>query len=439
MANFNKFVCMDTPDLKVYTTDATARLDYILSLLLGNILGLRYQVITDRRKIGNTPLINYSSDKISGAFHIFPAQLLAESNVRALTPGVEYQGELPVLFPSNGRGDIPFDIFSASFYLVSRYEEHLPFTPDRHGRYPAGESVAARNGFLQRPVVDLWTKQMALELIKKFPFLTFRRNEYRSLITFDIDQAFAYRGKGFLRGAAGLVSDMVKGGGYERVQSLSGGVRDPFDVYDYIIETLDSRAADTIFFLPYGKLSEFDRNTPAGSRMYRDLAKRLSDRFSTGIHFSYSSGHDSELMAREVKRFLQACETAPDKSRQHYLLLSFPDTYRALIANNIHHDYTMGYASDTGFRAGISRPFRFYDLPGNRITRLTVHPFQIMDVTLKNYLKLSPAEAISVAGRLMEETKKAGGVFTSIWHNSNLTERDGWEGWREVFEFVVKN
>lgn len=429
---------MDTPDLKVYTTDDTDRLNYILSLMLGGILGLRYQVVTDRRKIGNTPFINYSSEKIAGAFHIPPSGLLAEAGVRDIHPEVEVWGDLPILFPSNGRGDIPFDIFSASFYLVARYEEYLTFKPDRHGRYPAGDSVAARNGFLQKPVIDLWTRKMALELIRKFPFLTFRRNEFRSQITFDIDQAFAYRGKGFLRGAAGLVSDMVKGAGYERVQSLSGGVKDPFDVYDYIIETVGARAADTIFFLPYGKLSEFDRNTPAGSRMYRELAKRLSESFKTGIHFSYSSGSDYTMMDREVKRYIHACEGRPDKSRQHYLLLSFPGTYRALIANNIQHDYTMGYAADTGFRASIARPFRFYDLLNDRETNLTIHPFQIMDVTLKDYLKLSPSMAIGVADNLMEETKKAGGVFTSVWHNSNLTERDGWEGWREVFEHVVK-
>lgn len=429
---------MDTPDLKVYTTDASARLEYILSLLLGDILGLRYKVVSDRRKIGNTPFINYSSEKIAGAFHIYPSGLLTEFGLRGMTPAVESWGDLPILFPSEGNGDIPFDIFSASFYLVVRYEEYLNFKPDRHGRYPAGESVAARNGFLQKPVVDLWTRKMALELIKKFPFLTFRRNRFRSLITFDIDQAFAYRGKGFLRGAAGLVSDMVKGGGYERVQSLSGGIKDPFDVFDYIIETIGSREADTIFFLPYGNLSEFDRNTSAGSRMYRELAKRLSESFQTGVHFSYRSGHNKTMMASEIKRYTKACEGLPNKSRQHYLLLTFPDTYRALIANNIQHDYTMGYAADTGFRAGIARPFRFYDLLNEKATQLTIHPFQIMDVTLRDYLKLSPSMAIRVADTLIEETIKAGGVFTSLWHNSNLTERDGWEGWREVFEHIIK-
>jgi hypothetical protein len=429
---------MDTPDLKVYTTDATARLEYILSLMLGDILGLRFQVVTDRRKIGNTPFINYSSEKIAGAFHICPSGLLTETGVRDIHPVAELWEDLPIIFPSRSSGDIPFDIFSASFYLVVRYEEYLTFTPDRHGRFPAGESVAARNGFLQKPVVDLWTRKMALGLIRKFPFLTFRRNEFRSLITFDIDQAFAYRGKGFLRGAAGLVNDIVKGSGYERVQSLSGGAKDPFDVYDYIIETVGTRAEDTIFFLPYGNLSEYDRNTPAGSSMYRALAKRLTESFRTGVHFSYSSGHNKVMMAREIKRYTQACEGLPDKSRQHYLLLTFPDTYRALIANNIQHDYTMGYAADTGFRASIARPFRFYDLLNDNATHLTIHPFQIMDVTLKDYLKLSPSMAIGVADNLMEETKKAGGIFTSIWHNSNLTERDGWEGWREVFEFVVK-
>jgi hypothetical protein len=45
-------------------------------------------------------------------------------------------------------GDLPFDPLAATFYLVSRYEEYLPFIPDEHGRFPAKQSFAFSNGFL---------------------------------------------------------------------------------------------------------------------------------------------------------------------------------------------------------------------------------------------------------------------------------------------------
>jgi hypothetical protein len=428
---------METIDIKLYTEKTTPRLEYIVKLILGQILGLKFDLITDKRKIGNTPLINYSREKINGSFHIIPGGLVTESGIRDFAPPIGSFNEIITLFPDDHAGDIPFDIFSASFFLVSRYEEYLPFIPDKHGRFPASSSVAYRSGFLQKPVIDLWAKQMALALIKKFPFLAFKRNEFKSLVTFDIDHAFAFRGKGFFRGAAGLVSDMIRGGGIERVQTVSGSSKDPFDVYDYIIEKIRENGSEATFFLPFGRRSEFDNNTPADSHLYIDLSRKLSEQFQTGIHFSYTSGTDDSSMSREMRKFTQALGSKPLISRQHYLLLSFPSTYRSLISNNIQSDFTMGYASEPGYRAGISRPFRFYDLGSEQETQLIISPFQIMDVTLKDYRKLSPSGAINIIEELVTETRNVGGLFTSIWHNSNLTDRDEWNGWRAVFEYVL--
>jgi hypothetical protein len=428
---------MDSFDIKVYTTTDHPRLEYILSVILGSILGLNYVVITDRRKTGLTPVINYSNEMISGSFKVPVSGLLSQSVVNKMVPGSGEWKDLPVLFPSETDSDIPFDIFAASFFLVSRYEEYTEEVRDRHGRYPAEASTAFRLGFLDRPVVDLWTKQLALRLIMKFPFLAFRSNHFTSMASFDIDQAFAYRGKGFFRGAAGLVSDIVKGEGIERIRSVSGNAKDPFDVYDYIFDTIRSNNTRALFFLPFGSWSEFDKNSHSGSRLYQALISRITDSFEAGIHFSYNSGKDHSLMMRETDRYRTITGVEPECSRQHYLLLSFPSTYRALIENKIKCDYTMGYASCTGFRAGIARPFRFYDLQAETETDLIINPFQLMDVTLRDYLKLTPEGAMKVADNLIAETRAAGGQFISIWHNSNLTERDGWEGWREVLEYIL--
>jgi hypothetical protein len=429
---------MDAVDVKLYTDKHTPRLDYIAGILLGEILGLKYSVITDRRKIGNTPVINYSDEEISGSFRIVPSGLLAEDSIVTSIPSVIDSGDVPILFPSES-GDLAFDIMAASFWMISRYEEYLPFTPDVHGRFPAEASLACRHGFLQIPVIEKWIRRLSLGLIRHFPFLAFRRQEFKSYVTFDIDQAYAYRGKGMLRGAAGLVTDVMKGGGKERLRSLSGAEKDPYDVYDYIFKTIDSVKANAIFFLPFGSWSEYDKNNPADSKLYRQLTVHITERYTTGIHFSYNCGRNHKLAAKEMRRFSRVTGRNPEESRQHYLLLDFPGTYRALETAAIKTDYSLGYASAPGFRAGISRPFRFYDLKSERITNLTVAPFAIMDVTLKDYLKLSPSDAKSKVGELLSELRNTGGSFVSIWHNSSLTERNGWEGWREVFEFTVKN
>jgi hypothetical protein len=126
------------------------------------------------------------------------------------------------------------------------------------------------------------------------------------------------------------------------------------------------------------------------------------------------------------------------KSRQHFLKLKFPQTYQTAIKAGITDDYTMGFASLAGFRAGTCTPFPFFDLGKNAQTNLTIHPFQIMDVTLKDYLNLQPEEAWLLTSKLMDEVKKVNGTFAYLFHNESLHDLDQWQGWRGVFEQILE-
>ena len=65
-----------------------------------------------------------------------------------------------------------------------------------------------------------------------------------------------------------------------------------------------------------------------------------------------------------------------------------PETYRNLIEFDITDDYTMGYAAQPGFRASTCSSFNFYDLDREQETKLRVHPFCIMDASLRHYLNV---------------------------------------------------
>jgi hypothetical protein len=126
------------------------------------------------------------------------------------------------------------------------------------------------------------------------------------------------------------------------------------------------------------------------------------------------------------------------KSRQHFLKLKFPKTYQNLLKSGITDDYTMGFASLSGFRAGTCTTFPFFDLSHNRCTEIMIHPFQVMDVTLKNYLLLSPEKAWQQIEEIMLEVKKVNGTFISLWHNESLKDTGHWLGWRKVFEKILE-
>ncbi len=125
-------------------------------------------------------------------------------------------------------------------------------------------------------------------------------------------------------------------------------------------------------------------------------------------------------------------------SRQHYLRFTIPNTYRSLIEAGIRHEYSLGYAETIGFRAGTSFPFQWFDLERNEVTALQIHPFCIMDVSLKNYLNLSSQEAIKTIQTMLDEIQKVNGHFISIWHNESLSNYLDWKGWSEVYESIFE-
>jgi hypothetical protein len=115
-----------------------------------------------------------------------------------------------------------------------------------------------------------------------------------------------------------------------------------------------------------------------------------------------------------------------------------PASYSNAIKAGIEEDYSMGYPEEPGFRAGIARPFFFYNLIDDIQTNLKIVPFQVMDGTLSDYKNFDRDKSMEVISKLISETRKVGGLFVSIWHNTSLLDNEECKGWREVFEFMIK-
>jgi hypothetical protein len=385
--------------------------------------------------------INYAQKPICGAFNIFATGLLNESGISQQEPDVTKHHEQTLLFPAPGGFDLPFDLFSAVFYLLSRYEEYLPFKPDRHGRFEANQSLAFRHNFIEEPVIDQWLEMLKNALELTYSELRFPRRVFRFVSTFDVDSPWAYLHKGPLHTAYGLIKNVLKLNLPEirqRVNVLRGKSPDPFDNYDYIRQTEQRYKFCSVFFFLSGNYGRYDVNYALNTLHFRNFLDRLKSERTIGIHPSYKSNKSDDLLRSEFERFSPFLGKKPEISRQHFLILKFPYTYRRLISLGINTDYSMGYSSCTGFRAGTSMPFRFYDLMDECETQLLIHPFQVMDVTLKQYLGLEPGEAIDRINRLVEKVKAVNGTFTSLWHNESLSEQGDWRGWRVVFEGMVK-
>jgi len=426
------------PIIQVYSENLDApRLNYAVDLVLGTILGLEY-IITDKPE-REGPLINYSNDRSVGGIFIQPEDLLFEKGIRKQDIWIAHMGDLPLFFQQPPEAGFPLDIFAFSFYMVSRYEEYLPFPSDEHGRFAAESSLAYKHSFLDIPIVDIWAGRLGQTLSLLYPSVRLPEKKFSSLLTIDVDQPFAYRSKGILRNLGGLFVDIIKKRDASlRLRCMTRREIDPYDTYDYINEIADKNNCPVSYFFSAGKRAKFDLNPDPTRHCYMKLIKMLSEKFVTGLHPSYLSGSDINLLEQEKDILEEVSGKKIEVSRQHYIMLKFPGTYRTLIRLGIRTDYSLGFIREPGFRGGIARPFFFYDIESEEKTGLTLVPFQYMDGTLQQYKRYTADEAVRQIERLAGVTKEVGGLFVSIWHNTSLTEKDGWEGWRSVFENAVK-
>ncbi len=386
-------------------------------------------------------VIYYGQVPVPGAFNIFASGLSGETAIREFEPAVLRNGRQTMLFPAPEGFDLPFDLFSAVFYLLARYEEYLPFRADEHGRFEADQSLAFREGFLEEPVVDQWIEMLKIALVNKYPGLNPVKRNFRYESTFDVDNPWAYLHKGFFRTAGGFIKNMLQMNYPEfklRLNALRGKRPDPYDTYDYILDREKQYGFLSSFFFLSGGYDRYDSNYALGTPAFKNLLKRLKPGRTMGIHPSHRSNRSMELLQFEVERFSRFLGSKAEASRQHFLILRFPETYRRLMKMGLKEDHSMGYASGIGFRAGTSRPFRFYDLGFECETNLLVHPFIVMDVTLQQYLGLKPDEALDRISAIVEKIKAVNGIFTSLWHNESLSENGVWKGWRRVYEEMIR-
>lgn len=431
--------------LLVYLPRETNRTKYIFRLILGDLLGLDFKTTTDIEafKIYTGPRFSYCRVAPDDALHITSHNLLFQRGIETTETGFGLLNGHPILFKTfNPRSSLPFDLFAASFYMVSRYEEYLPYRRDEYGRFSAKESLAHQKGFLHKPVVNIWSLLLKDVLLQHWADLRFKLPVYRCEPTIDIDAAYSLRHKGLLRTLGGFGKSLKKLNFYEialRARVITGVVPDPFDVFEQFHELHEKLNLKPIFFILFADYGRFDKNIPVQNQTFRMLVKSLADNAKVGIHPSFQSNNSFSILRREVGQFGSLLNTEITRSRQHFLKLDLPVTYRNLINLDISDDYSMGFAADAGFRAGICASFNFYDLDLDAETPLRIHPFTVMDGTMKDYLNLSNQQAVEFATNLIREVKNVGGVFSTLWHNETFSETGRWIGWRNVYTQILEN
>lgn len=369
---------------------------------------------------------------------IFYTEKLNDSQVCIPYSGFLEEGENDVHF--NWKDGVLFinnteDDLASIFFLLTCTETYINDQRDEHGRF-LGKFSELPTEFYLTPYVDVLLEKLKQELIKKTDLkdTDFKKTTFKIQPTFDIDVAWAYGHRSSLRTFASKTKDIFKSNKSrisERKNVLKGQQEDPYNTYSTIEKIANKHDVHTFFLL--GKYGRFDKNISPKDPDLRDLIQRLDKKTKVGIHPSYQSKSEIQLK-KEIDTLKAITDEEVKHSRQHYLRLDIPQTYRKLASSGIEHDFSMGFADIPGFRAGTSIPYPFYDLEKEEILPITVHPFAYMDGTLNEYMQLSPKEAIKIVSELKSVVQKYDGIFSFIWHNDTINDEGKWKGWKSVFD-----
>jgi hypothetical protein len=432
-------------ELLIYTPRITSRIRYITDYLFRDYL-LFNCVLTDSEsefQASESIKLSYGKCPLGNELFIGQHILLLDNGIESQAIDLLEFGGMPAFFTVDAQGSpFPFDVFAAAFYLITRYEEYLPFTPDKFGRYSPKNALAVKAGFLDKPLVNIWAQRLLAELQRRYPDVTFPKRKFDYLPTYNIDQPYAYLHRGIWHNLGGLLKHLFQ----KRFQEAKGQFqtmiryrKDPYDTHGFQLALRHQFGFSPRYFVLCAlHASSYEQTLPCNSRYVKRLIQRIKEGGTMGIHLSFGASSDKEKIEKEKRKLSELAGNQIDMSRQHYLLLSMPQTYQSLLDNGIKEDYSMGYASRAGFRASVATPFRWFDLSKNEVTSLVVYPFAYMDGALNHSLKLQRADAERLIKKLTDEVKAVDGLFISSWHNSSLCNSGRWNGWRAIYKHSIE-
>ena len=431
---------MSRPLVVVWAKAESPRLSYVLDWLLRERLGLDYH-LTTISEVVQRARFSLSYGWLENCFCIGDSSVLFEVGDIPLKPDHSTWNGLWAPYPEDSACQVPFDLLAGVFYLLSRCEEYETFTSDRHGRFPATSSVLYEAGVLRRPVIDEWVEFLRNELQRAWS-IEIPSVPFSVRLSYDLDIPRKYEFKSAQRSVGAALRELMRADFSEinqRAAFVLGKIPDPYNSFGWLRKKHQELKIRPLWFiLAAQQPSDFDRNVDPEAPFMQALIRELSTEADIGVHPSYYSDIHPERLVAEKATLERITGEEIFRSRQHFIRLRLPQTYRALIDAGVRVDYSMGYSTHFGFRAGTGHSFSWYDLPVEQTRALRVVPFAFMDTTARFDQELSPDEALKELLEIAENARRVNGKLTTIFHNFSLGGDVGWKGWREMYEEFLR-
>ncbi|MBN2664066.1 MAG: polysaccharide deacetylase family protein [Bacteroidales bacterium] len=419
---------------------------YIIDVLFGEFLGIEYKIefkdcVDYNIYIGDKKIVfkdsffaNFNEKKGYLDEQNIPQNILLTQNRFCIGKNI------PIIY-GNEELEVTeniycgIDIFASCYFMLSRWEENVIDQKDAHSRFPCELSLAQKNNFHQRAVVNeylemLWNMMQFLgcKQVRKI------RN-FEIIPTHDID--FLKQFSSFSKGIKNVFGDLIKRKNlrlsFESLKNFLGvkffKKNDPFYTFDTLMSISEKNNLKSHFYFIAGKVGEADVKYNFIDSDIKILIEHILQRgHFVGMHGGYDSYDNITQLKTEIDRFEQY-NLKISEARQHFLRFKIPETWQYINNLNIKYDSSIGYTNTSGFRAGSCYEYSVFDIKNRIKLNLIERPLIFMEtVSQKTYSEISDFKNHLLM--LKNIVKKYNGQFVILWHNSNI---NGYL-WKEYFK-----
>lgn len=344
------------------------------------------------------------------------------------------------------------DIFGSAFFMLTRYEEVVLPVRDSRGRFPASESLAYQEGFLDRPIVNEYLEILWWAINRLWPNLNRRKRKYELVLSHDVDWPLGVYNRTLFQVAKSAAGDVIMRKDVHlalrrlysafmvRLGNLDADLNNMFNVIMNLSE--QHGLISSFYFIVDHSDGEIDGNYSLDHPWMRNLLRKIHSRgHEIGLHPSYYTFNDKEKIHRQFELLLQHMKSdgiwqMEWGGRQHYLRWESPTTWQAWEEAGLAYDSTLSFADHAGFRCGVCYEYSVYNLLTRQALQLRERPLIAMEGSLleSGYMGLTVEQALNELRKLREQCKRFDGQFTLLWHNSSLIKRQEFE----LYQTIVK-
>ena len=446
---------------------------YILKILLYEFLGLDFEVdIYEGDKIEISSLLDSKNSSILS----LDASFFKKANFNWLNSlsmpvlpllnwcpkedGINanlVNQNFPVLYGSpgivkNNKGiHLNIDIFGSAFFMLTRYEEAVIKERDGHNRFSFKYSLAYKENFLNRPIINEYLEILYECLKYLWPNTLRKKLKFRRFISCDVDHPFDLAGfsikKTVLRVGARLLRDKNP-----KLALL--------DFFNFIFKKFNSDFFDqyinNINWImkvnkSYNNIVTFNfipLQTNKNEAIYDFQNKKILSLIEhivnyghmIGFHPGYNTYNSKKKFQDSVNIFKKVCKdlnliTSKLGGRQHYLRFDICKTPKLWSGNNFYYDSSLGYSDQPGFRCGTCYEYSMFDLNDRTALQLKQRPLIIMENSIinNNLKKLDNKNSIiNNFDYYIDICKQYNGDFTLLWHNSSFQFSESFKIYKKI-------